>query len=282
MGFFSKKKEAPKQEHPEFIKLVEKWDSFLNKIETRFNESLVNAEEAILDNLDESDYDISPTLGAWQGIKSQLMDLGNKVDTTFDEKVLPQMKEYKEHYDLLDEAAKGTYLRENIIHKRIERFEIVIEGKVSKQFYDHAVKHLNKDFQCTQCSAKIEVRKDIFHAHYVSCEYCNTVNTFTPNDKIAAIRWVVDNIAKYDVIAEWDAMTKSQEEFDNIRPPGENQDKTEYIAAYKNREDTQRAFWTAYFTKRSDFLPQYKETIEHDVDVKMRWFYEERKRDLNY
>jgi transcription elongation factor Elf1 len=283
-GLFGKKEKQEKeqQEHPEFLKLVEKWDSFLEKMKTRFEESLLNAKEALLDNLEESNYDLGPTMVAWQGIKSQLMDLGNKVDTTFDEKVLPQMLEYKEHYDLLDEGAKGTYLREKIIFKKTDQFEIEIEGEISTRFYNHAVKDLNKDFHCTQCSAKLKVKKSVFHAHYVSCEYCNTVNTFTPNDKISQIRWVVDNIAKYNALEEWGLMVQAQNELKNLRPPHEGQDNTYYIDTFKKREDAERVFWIKYFTLRSEYLPDYIETIPSDVDNKMKWFYEERKRELNF
>ncbi len=282
-GLFGKKekKEETKEQHPEFLKLVEKWDAFLGKMTTRFNESLVNAEEALIDNLEENDYDIDPTMTAWQGIKSQLQGLRTKIDTTFDDKVAPQMQEYIERWKLIDQNQKGVRLGEEFLD-RIERFEIILEGKISKKFYDHAVKGLNENFTCTQCSAKIEVRKDVFHSHYVSCDYCNTVNTFTPNDKITQIRWVVDNLAKHTAITEWDTMQQAKKEFQDIRPPREEQDKTEYITAYKKREETERAFWIKYFTERSEFLPDYKETIEHDVDVKMKWFYEERKRDLNF
>ena len=282
MGFFSKKKEEPKQENPEFLKLVEKWNDFLDKIETRFFESLVNAEEALMDNLKESNYDINPTMVAWQGIKSQLMALGNKVDVTFDEKVLPQMLKYKEHYDLLDEAAKATHLREAIIFNKIDRFEIILEGKVSVKFYNHAVKFLNEDFNCTQCSAKIEVNKDIFYAHYVNCDYCNTVNTFTPNDKISQIRWVVDNISKYKVITDWDAMQKAREDYNQLRSWSEGEEFSKHKIALKERENTERTFWTNYFTIRSEYLPKYKETIAHDTDVKMKWFYKERKREFGF
>jgi len=283
-GLFAKKdkKEEVQQENPEFLKLVEKWNIFLEKMEIRFNESLVNAEEALFDNLEESNYDLTPTMTAWQSIKSQLMDLGDKIDKTFDQKVLPQMLEYKERYNLLDEDAKGRFLREKIIFKKLERFEVTLEGEIATRFYNHAIQFLNKDFNCTQCSAKLEVKKDVFHSHYVSCGYCNTVNTFIPNDKISAIRWVVDNIAKYQAIEEWDAMEQAREELLNIRPPHEGQDNTEYVAAYKKCEDTKRSFWIKYFTLRSEFLTNYKETISSDVDNKMKWFYEERKRELNF
>ncbi len=283
MGFFSKKKqETSQQENPNFLALVEKWDGFLDKMKTRFFESLINAEEALLDNLEESNYDLNPTMVAWQGIKSQLMALGNKVNTTFDEKVLPQMLQYKEHYDLLDQTAKGTYLREKVMFKGIKRFEIILEGKVSTKFYKHAVTFLNEDFNCTQCSAKVEVNKDIFHAHYVSCNYCNTVNTFTPNDKISGIRWVIDNIAKHEVITDWDAMEKARENYNELRSWSEGEDMTKHKIALKEREDTECTFWTNYFTARSAYLPQYKETIAHDTGVKMKWFYEERKREFGF
>ncbi len=283
-GLFNKKndKKQDVQENPDFLKLVEKWDVFLSKMETRFQESLVNAREALLENLVESDYDINPTMTAWQGIKSQLMALGDKIDTTFDEKVLPQMLEYKEHYDLLDEAAKGTHLREKVIFKQIKRFEIELEGEISTCFYNHAVSFLNEDFRCTQCGGKVEVRKDIFRSHYVSCDYCNTVNTFQPNDKITQIRWVVDNIAKLKALKEWDEMQKAESAFSDFRPPADGQDNADYIRAFEKREKANRAFWTRYFTERAIYLPEYLETIEHDTDVKMRWFYEERKREFGY
>lgn len=281
-GLFNNKEEKPKEEHPEFLVLVEKWDVFLEKMNTRFEESINHAEEAVLENLVESDFDILPTTRAWQGMKSQLRDMTDKIDDTFDNKVKPQMEKYKEEWELMDQDQKGTELSESI-YERIERYEMLIEGKVGQTFYDHAIQLLNEDFNCTQCSAKLEVKKDIFRSHYVSCEYCNTVNTFTPNTKIAEIRgYAIDNIAKLNAINEWDAYRKSQNDFHGIRPPHGEEDKTEYTEGFKKREETERTYWTKYFTERSLMLPEYKEKIEHDVTVKMRHFYEERKRDLNF
>ena len=284
MGLFSSNKKTSKQEkiqNPEYLKLVVRWEAFLGKMETRFTESLVNAEEAILDNLNESDYDLTPTMTAWSGIKSQLQNLDNKIEDTFNNKVKPKMLDYIEEWDVIDEKQKGVRLGDSF-RKRIERFEIVLEGKVSKLFFNHAIKELNKDFKCTQCSAKIEVKKDVFRSHYVSCDYCNTVNTFTPNDKITAIRWVVDNIAKYDSIAEWDTMKEYYDKYKELRSPSHGDENKEHIEAFKKREDAERAFWLKYFTLRSEFLSDYKDTIEHDIDVKMKWLYQERKRDLNF
>ncbi len=279
----SKKKEEAKQESPEYLILVEKWDGFLDKIEIRFNESLLHAEEAVMDNLVESDYDMTPTQRTWNGIKSQIMELIEKIEKTFDKKVKSQMLEYKEEWDVIDEDQKGVKLGESI-YQRIERFEIEIEGKVSQKFYGHAIQLLNEDFHCTQCSAKLEVKKDIFRAHYVSCEYCNTVNTFSPSDKIAEIRWVVESIAKHNAVNEWDEKKSAQNECREFRSLSEEDDKTELTKAYGKWEIKERVFWTKYFKERAAFLPEYEEVIGHDVEVKMNlFFYDDRKRsDLKF
>ncbi len=280
-GLFKNNKEKEKEESSEFLALVKKWEAFLAKIDNRFNESLGSAEEALLDSLVESDFDFHPTIVAWSGIKSQLSGLTDKIEKTFQEKVKVQMLAYKEHYELIDEEQKGVQLEESIYH-RIERFEIVIEGKIAQKFYDHAIVFLNEDFKCTQCGGKIEVRKDIFRSHYVSCGYCNTVNTFTPKDKIYQIQNVIDKMAKYSALEEWQKMQNAQDVFREIRPPFGEEDKTEYTAGFKNREVTERAFWTKYLKERIEFLPEFEETLEHDLGVKMKFFYEERKRELNY
>ena len=83
-------------------------------------------------------------------------------------------------------------------------------------------------------------------------------------------------------MTEWEKYKEAQSEFSEIRNPHEDEDKTEYISGFKKREDTERIYWTKYFTERSVLLPEYEERIEHDVDVKMKYFYEERKRMLNF
>ena len=276
------KEEKDETKNPEYLALVEKWDAFLEKIETRFTESLAPAEEAVLDQLEEGNYDMVSNMTAWSGIKSQLLKLEDKIETTFDEKVGPQMLEYIERWDLIDQDQKGVKLRESF-RPRIERFEIILEGKVAQRFYNHAIQFLNEDFYCTQCSGKLEIKKDIFRTHYVGCDYCNTTNTFTPNNKITEIRWVVDNIAKHKALKEWDEKEKAREDCKSIRSLREGDDKTELATAYDTWEIKEKAFWTRYFTERATYVSDYKDTIVYDIEVKMNWaFYDDKKRSELY
>ena len=275
---FGKKEEKDETQNPEYLALVAKWDSFLEKIEARFNESLAPAEEAVLDQLEEGNYDMVSNMTAWSGIKSQLLQLEDKIETTFDDKVGPQMSEYVERWNLIDQDQKGIALRESF-RPKIERFEIMLEGKVAQRFYNHAIQFLNEDFHCTQCGGKLEIKKDIFRSHYVGCDYCNTTNTFTPNDKIAEIRWVVDDIAKHKALKEWDEKESARKACKSMRSLSEDEDKTELAAAYDTWEAKEKAFWTKYFTERASYVSDYKDTIAHDVEVKMNWaFYDDKKR----
>jgi len=275
---FGNKKEKDETQNPEYLALVAKWDSFLEKIEVRFNESLEPAEEAVLDNLEEGDYDMVSNMTAWSGIEAQLYKLIDKIEDTFDEKVSPKMLEYVERWDIIDQNTKATDLEQKL-REKIDRFEIVLEGKVAQRFYDHAIQFLNEDFHCTQCSGKLEIKKDIFRSHYVGCDYCNTTNTFTPNNKIAEIRWVIDNIAKHKALKEWDEKESAREACKSIRSLSEEEDKTELATAYDKWEAKEKAFWTKYFTERATYVSEYKDTIAHDVEVKMEWaFYDDKKR----
>lgn len=283
-GLFNKQN-TPKEEekaevvNSQFTELVAKWDSFLGKIDERFQESLQHAEEAVMENLVETNYDLLPTQRSWQSIKSQLRGLSDKIDSTFTESVGPKMSEFVKRTQVYDQENKGSDLSESI-YTRIDRFEKIIEGKIALGFYDHAIQQLNEDFNCTQCGGKLEIKKDIFRSQYISCNYCNTVNTFTPSDKIAQLRWVVDQIANYNSLAEWDTLQKSMQELNDIRPPSAEEDKTEYEQGYANREKAEIAYWSKFLTERYVLMPEKKDGFEHDLAVKLKYFYEQKKNRL--
>ncbi len=282
MGIFNKKQSInEKPLRQEYLFVVDRWDQFLQKIIQRFEQALLQAEEVLLTNINQSDKDLDTTMQAWQGIKSQLMDLVNKTDVVFEEQVKPEMLQYVEHWQIIDQSVKGSDIR-NDLYRKIDRFQIEIEGKIAEAFYQHTIQELDKDFYCTQCGAELQVRKDIFRTHYVGCSYCETVNTFTPNEQVLQLRWVVERIAKYKALPQWEAMQSVIEAQKQLPSPRTGEEKEKNIKLFNKREKAERTFWTTYYTIRSQYLPEYKDTIAYDVDVKMRWFYDERKRVLDY
>jgi len=264
-----------------YLDLVKRWDIFLNKINARFQEALIMAKEAIMNNLVESDYDMTQTSLAWSGIKAQIQNLSDKIEQTFEEKVKPQMLQYKKEYEILEEYQKGLALSETF-YSKIERFQIELEGEIGLKFYNHAIRFLNENFKCTQCGAQLQINKNIFRAQYVSCNYCNTVNTFMPNAKVSEIKWhIIDKIARYKSINEYDAMIEAQNQFNSLRMPADNEDKTEIKQVLKKREITEKAYWNKFFTERNKYFDEDTNDVKRYIENKMKYFYAEQQRILN-
>jgi hypothetical protein len=245
--------------------LILKWDTFLEKIQTRFEDSLNQAEEACVDQLIESDYDYNTVFRSWQGMKSQIQNIGEKVDETWEQKVEPQMRAAGDFW--MDESRKASELTDSL-SEQIQRFQFVLEGKLSKMFYDHVMEVSQKDFNCSQCDGNVEIAKDLFRAQYVTCEYCSTVNEFTPTTKFVEVGSViVDNIAALRCLDSYDAKNSAYEKLRDHRPPAPDAAWDTYKAAYFN-------YYETYFKERIKLKPSAKERFEDDMDRKRKEYEE--------
>ncbi len=245
--------------------LVQKWDDFLTKIEIRFNKTLQQAEEASLELLRDSDYDYNKTIQAFTGMKRQIEDLIQKIDHTWDEKVRPRMEDAFESTEWVNESIKGGNLSSKLWEK-LREFDIVLEGKLSQMYYDHAIKIIDKDFHCSQCNAKLEIVKNLFRSQYVTCSYCDTVNTFKPETKYTQIGWgVIDNIVNLKFLEEKKALHKHLNQLKELEQSKKAtpQDWQNYKTAYIN-------FWEMYFKERIKYNSELKDRFDEDMARKLR------------
>lgn len=240
--------------------LIQRWDAFLKKIHTRFEESLHHAEEACVSLMDESK-DYGDTMRVFLGVESQIRNLIDQIDDTWEDKVAPQMEAATDDYDIIvDQRQKGSDLRHQLSLK-LEDFTVYLEGTLSKQYYDHAIKIANQDFNCSQCGAKLSINPRVFRPQYVNCEYCETVNTFEPETKYAQIGWtVVDNIVAYELR---DERKKLSAQYSAIREGKSNgeQDWAQYKADFL-------AYYERYFKRRIEFNVDYEDRFEDDMQRK--------------
>jgi hypothetical protein len=231
--------------------LVARWDNFLFKIEQRFQESAQQGEQAVLDSLEENGYDYYVSIGALYAIKSQINEsLLIKIDDTWRNQVEPAMRTDGDYW--VDEMHKGYNLNEQL-HEQISLWLFVTEGKLSKKYYDYAIGLVNKNFYCTQCNSPIQIKNNFFKSHYITCQFCNTVNTFEPSTKYAQIGGnVIDNIAAFSAFDEYVEMRKASK-IGGIK----------YKAAY-------RIYLEKYFQERIKLLPETEATYDEDMALEMR------------
>lgn len=229
--------------------LITRWDTFLQKMDTRFEESLHQAEQAVLDSLDENDFEYYTSLRTLMAIRSQLYEsLIRKVDETWHSQVEPAMRADGDYWP--DESFKGYRLTESM-NDRISEWQFLTEGKLAQKYYDHAITLINRNFHCKQCNAPLQVKKDFFMAQYVTCEYCNTVNTFEPETKYTTIGWnVVDSISAFRSADEYRAMESAR-------------GKAGYQQAI-------RTYYEKYFDERIKLMPHTSHTREQDIERKIK------------
>lgn len=247
--------------------LINRWDNFLQNIEKRFQQSLQQAEEASFDLLEESNYDYNQTTQGFSGIKMQIQNLIRKIDETWDNKVRSQMEDAFENTDWVDESQKGSKLSAKL-WEQLREFQLVLEGKLSKKYYDHAIKIADADFHCSQCNAKLQIVKTIFRSQYVTCDYCSTVNTFEPESKFSQMAWgIVDNIIKYNLLEEEKALTKTYHSIKENAHFGKatEQDwkkyKTQYLTYHEH-----------FFKERIKLNSEYEQHFEGDMQRKLKEF----------
>lgn len=249
--------------------LIQRWDAFLTKITARFYESLQHAEEACLEQMVETDYDYDTVFRSWQGMKAQIHELIQKIDTVWHGKVRPEMQALGNFYN--EEGYKASDTNDRLIDE-LFKFERQLEGKLSQQFYDHAIQIASKKEACSQCDAILEIKKDIFRAQYITCTYCNAVNTVEPETKFVKIGWgIIDNIAALKAQPEYEAMEKA---LNNLNKRRKTEQDDSHWYAYEN---AYYAYWEKYFNERIKLNSDAKERYEADMQRK-RTEYEEYER----
>lgn len=243
--------------------LIQRWDAFLAKIQERFTESLGHAEEACKEQLEETDYEYDTVMRSWGGMKAQINDLIEKIDQTWDAKVGPAMEAIGDfHYD---ENDKAYDLNHKLTHD-LEAFQRKLEGELSEMFYDHAILIANKKASCTQCDADIAIRKDIFRAQYITCGYCNSVNTIEPETKFMSIGWgIIDNIAALRTTDSYTTMLNAVAVLQNQRGQAAKSYWVGYEKAYFD-------YWDAMCKERMKLSSHAEERYEADMARKKKEF----------
>lgn len=231
--------------------LIARWDAFLDKMRGRFQDSLAYGEQAVLDALDDNDYDYYGAYRVLQAARAQVYnDLVQKVSETWQQQVEPLMRADGDYWP--EESYKAYHLTE-WMNEQIDLWMFLTEGRLSRKYYDHATQLINRNFFCTQCNSPIQVQRDFFMAQYVSCKYCNAINTFEPETKYAAIGWnVVNNIAAFNAFDEYKAMLAARKEGG-----------TGYERAMHN-------YYEKYFDERIKLLPHTAATRQQDLEAEIK------------
>ncbi|XZF15563.1 hypothetical protein ACTHGU_05460 [Chitinophagaceae bacterium MMS25-I14] len=239
----------------EIAAIQQRWETFLKKTETRFHETLQQTEEHCLLLIEQEDYKTQSFLVSWGAIKSQLHELISGISNTWTGKVRPLLGEAEyDHWHMHD---AGCNLEAKLRHK-LELFEITLEGKAAEKVYNHTIAQFKPQFQCSQCRAVNDIKGNYFRSHYISCTFCNTVNTYNPSTRMREIEWFcVNHLAAFRCLAEWKAYKQHDYEMHSLRniPP----------EFYTRRDQLFADYYKKYLQERIRIIPEWRESYENDL-----------------
>lgn len=265
--------------------LQQRWDSFLGKIDARFQDLLTQAETILPQLLDYQGFDTVPFSNAWMGIECQAKDLISKIDETWSAtvskgwEVIQQTEEgllaeagvsredFHQHFYPLyySEQDKG-YLFSRKLEKDLRNYEIRMFAAAGRKLQAKAQEILSGNFSCSQCRAQLPVQQNFYRSYYQVCLYCQTTNTFEPG----TIARNIEHFALHPLAEEkaLPAYWEYQELLDQYKLQDEDEPGT------ISEEQVMKAYTSyveVYLQARIAIIPDYKNRYEEDRAAKIAY-----------
>lgn len=241
--------------------LVTRWESFVQKTETRFQETLQQSTEMLTEQLKDTNYDYNTTFRTWQAVKDKLFALINTIETTWNYKVEPLMKKEGDAWLNLRLSVGNI---ENSLHQQLEVYDVYIQGKLSELQYQHLLPLVDKDYHCTQCGAVVRINPKIFRAQYITCNACNTTNTIDLETNFVHLSHQLENIVAYQNLEGYKAMQEALATLQAERKP-----------AAEHFWDTYQAAYTNYHNAKLKSLQNLRLLSEEEIQTKTEKFQHE-------
>lgn len=248
--------------------LIARWDTFLGKLDATMRDTLAEAEPALLELIVDPEGGIEPFLQSMSSLRTQVLNMMNRIDPTWREKVRPLLQEAdpdQESWDELAESRKGSDLsdRSSEVH---ERWATVVNGKGAELIYEKMIRGARTTFRCTLCSADMEITENLFRSHYETCPYCSGQNTYEPSTELRSVHYfTADHLARYRALDAHDALMAEHERCNEERSPVGD----EFIAALRAAHMT---YYTQLLRERIKVVPEYEATFDADLQRYVREF----------
>jgi hypothetical protein len=243
----------------------DRWDAFLNQIESRHAELVREAFEGAKEALPDIGFDTSPVGVALGAVRSRLLDLESRIDDTWNEKVDDAFgAEGVGHEERAWARERGAALKRRLERER-ERLEPHAFAHAAHAIHRRTLAH-RSDVVCANCGAPLSPPVT-YRAIEVRCRTCSAVGLFQPSPLMRqveaigshAIAWVASE-------AEWLAMLDTQDRVRAARSPCP-------LALLQAYEEAQIVYWRKYFHAKAQMIPEIAADVEANVRSRLQHWY---------
>lgn len=179
---------------------LQRWDTFLSKIKDRAYEQTNALRGEALTMVQNSNGDPVPVSKAIHAIQLQIQQLINKIDNTWQEQVEQALISEKHSSSKIEQQRVKGVMVQIELNKEIWRVELDVNYQVAEYIFSLAEANKRTSINCSQCSASLSVPEHTYVMEHITCNFCQTVNTYEPG---TYQRLVGSYCAEH--FAQWDA-----------------------------------------------------------------------------
>lgn len=243
MGLFSSSNTSP-----EYLALVTRWDTFLQKLHDRYSEIMTSAEGPLNDMMNGIQYDSIVFINVNTGLKNQTVDSLSKKGDDGWEKMSSELYKINASGSDINKLHQKLNDFKNWIALEFEKYEVKIFADAARKILENVKQHINESklHRCTQCAAELPIKVYSFMAVNIKCDSCGSVNIYQPDDRVRALEYYVLNH-----LAEEQA----------------------FELKVKGRHDRGAAkeYYLKYYGYLMDNVPEKKDFYKRDMDERISW-----------
>ena len=261
--------------------LLTKWEDLTKRIQQKAVDILKEAEEKSQSLIDGTLYDTQAIHQFWSAIKKKAVhNLSEKVDEGWD-----KFGDLTDEADLttndLDFQEAGMWRDEtnHWLEVEYERYYVRVIAKAAKKIWENALhEDVVKQFKCSSCGAPLDLHQQVFIAINLKCTFCNFVNTYEPPDKMRmAEGFAIDPLCNETAFSAWENMQQLSMQADKETEGG----KKTTADTLDKWEAAALQYWTTWYKKREELIPEYAHQTQGGIDSKMEWVWKDLRRKNN-
>jgi len=198
---------------PEHKALIERWDGFLSKIKSRYQEVLDQAADPIKEMISGLEYDSIIMHNVLNGLRHQSQgQLSQKMEETW-EKVEGEFEKLGIPFETILKEQEKHHNQTEWMRDDFERFSIRIFADAARQIEKniYAVVDPNQIHNCISCGDQLKVEVFAFQAINVKCGGCGTINTYEPDGRVRQLEGVYSSLADEFCVEEYILKNKSNQ-----------------------------------------------------------------------
>jgi hypothetical protein len=233
---------------------IERWNGFVAKITERHREILEETAEGVAGLMEEETTDSGPLFGALKAIEIRLIELRQKLENTFSEKIALSLSGGA--LDAAEQLLRATDM--NLEHE-FRRLEAKTVGEFYRRMAPLAEQKAAEEVICSKCGGPLELGQ-VITARTVKCEHCEAINNVVPHAVVGLYyASAPDMLALEACLDQRIAIEQLRHQVDYCGAPDDRQ----------KWEQMERQYWDAYLEERCRITPMGDDERAQFVESRM-------------